>query len=137
MILKEVESGKIELVEVGNELRLQFNCSCMDALPMCRAMCCRMQQQYSAIVTPEDMIRLWMTPRLRLGQDADTGAVAVQNFVPVKEDKKNECLYLDELLCSVHGAKPAMCRKWHCSPGGVGEGLEIRASGWRLVPTQR
>jgi len=50
-----------------------------------------------------------------------------------------KCSYQDKVtdLCRVHEDKPSMCRKWHCSPHGVGEGIEVRAQGWVMLPTQK
>lgn len=132
--LVELPSGGIDLAVVDGELRLQFNTTCLEALPYCQAMCCRVQKEYSATLVAKDkLVQLGLT---RTSKSKETGEEIL--VLPVKPENPNECLFLDhEHLCSVHQIKPEECGNWHCSPGGVGEGLRTRASGWRLVPTQR
>lgn len=132
--LVELPSGGIDLAMVDGELRLQFNTTCEDALPYCHAMCCRMKQGYGPEIAPSE--RLYQLGSVRTVVDDSTGATLTT--VPVKKEKPDECLFLDRGdKCSVQDIKPEECRNWHCSPGGLGEGLTTRASGWRLIPTQR
>lgn len=138
MKLVTLQSGTIDLVEVQGELLLQFNASCMDALPYCHGMCCRMQHAYSAEITLADLLggnepRMPLIARSAMSEDGRGILV-----LPVKTENESECLFVDqEHMCSIHQCKPENCRNWHCSPGGVGEGLKTRAIGWRLIPTQR
>lgn len=122
-----VPSGTIDIKNEDGVLTLQFNCSCLDALPYCQAACCRTQQAYSSKVTEEDKKLFPILTREVMTEDGPA------EVVPTKIENENECLFLDgNQKCMVHQMKPQECKNWHCSPGGVGEGITQRARGWRL-----
>lgn len=133
--LVTLPSGTIDLVikqEKDNAgMYLQFNTSCEDALPYCKAMCCRIQSVYSAQMTSEEAKKFGC--RTFETQDKDILIMPTKNS-PVQ----NECRHLKENhLCGVHATKPATCRSWHCSPQGKGDGVTVFAQGWLLLPTQK
>lgn len=124
MKIADVPSGAIELVFDGKELTLQFNCSCDDALPWCHAICCRLRPHYNTLLSAADVQRAHFATRVVKG-------------LPVLDwqDATGNCTYLEEPgRCGVHGDKPVACQRWHCSPGGVGDALVERGSGWILLP---
>jgi hypothetical protein len=121
--IAKVESGTIDLVHINNQLLLQFNCSCIDAIPFCQATCCKMQHLLVVELTDKEI--------LRLGKRKGT-----ENLIQIKTDS-TECKFLNEKnLCSIQATKPEKCKSWHCSPGGVGEGITYRANGWMMLPSQ-
>jgi hypothetical protein len=125
-VLKEVPSGKIELVDNGVYSTLQFNCHCLDALPFCKAMCCRLRQGFTVMMTPNDDASKYKTkphpqnPELKILQhDADG----------------KQCTYLsDKFECTIHTDSPWMCGAYHCSPGGKGDRVQYRDGGWIWSP---
>jgi hypothetical protein len=127
MKLINLPSGSIDLITIEStnsaKLVLQFNASCEDSLPFCKAICCRMQSILSAEVKQEE-IKLF-------------GKRNAQLFMPVKLLQENECLHLDSntKFCKVHSNKPYSCKSWHCSPQGKGDGIIVRGQGWVLLPT--
>ncbi len=125
-VLHQTDSGPIELVwdEKSQSVRLQFNCRCEDAIPYCRAMCCRGRPRYNVSVTPEEA-HLYDTQSFVSDLGLDT----------VLQTDGNNCCYLNGTRCGIHATKPSMCKRWHCSPGGKGDGLDTRSTGWALTPT--
>lgn len=123
--LIELPSGKIELVaNHEDEPIIQFNCSCQDALPICRAMCCKGRPLYNILV-PSDR------------KDLKTTQHPYNSKLTVLETNGNRCGYLtNENMCSIHNNKPEICRTWHCSPDGVGENLTHKCGGWNLRISQ-
>jgi Fe-S-cluster containining protein len=124
--LKEVPSGKIELVWNGVYSTLQFNCDCMDAIPFCKAMCCRLRQGFTVLLKAGEVSKYKnrpfpQDPQLRVLQRSEDG---------------NSCYYLDseKSLCTIHGDHPEMCRVYHCSPQGKGDGVKHRDGGWLWTP---
>lgn len=125
--IKEVPSGTIDVVHVKQGQLLQFNCSCADALPYCKGMCCGMRHMYNTHLTDEE---------------AASGKYAVlnlstrpgENFIAFDPDTKH-CIHQTSAgFCGVHLDKPESCGNWHCSPGGVGEGVTRRSGGWFMLP---
>lgn len=130
MTLVETKSGPIELVKQGPVMLLQFNCSCEDALPYCKAMCCRMRMAYNVEITEEEAARL-------KGMDAEKDGRKLK-VLPVKDTVNWDCLYLtDESKCSVQNEKPSHCRNWHCSPKGNpnDESIKRRDVGFVVMPS--
>lgn len=124
MTIKELPSGTVDIVFNGIFSVLQFNCNCSDALPMCKAMCCRMRTNYNVELKANELEKFDSQQILGKGD---------RSFLPAKPDAS--CLYLtDESLCEVHNDKPENCITWHCSPGGVGDRLIRRDAGWLLSP---
>jgi hypothetical protein len=122
--IKEVESGTIDLYFNGQQQLLQFNCSCDDALPYCKAMCCRNRPAYNVLLNKEEEEQFGK--QLPYPHDSD---------LKILDHTGGHCIYLtEECRCSVQETKPAICKRWHCSPGGVGEGIDLWDSGWALVP---
>lgn len=126
-LLQATPSGNIELVFTDKALTLEFNCDCMDALPYCRAMCCRLRPIVNTTVLSEER-RLYAHmphpnhPELNILQTKANGF---------------DCIYLGEDdKCAVHYHKPQSCRRYHCSPGGNpnDEQIERRDYGWMLLP---
>jgi Fe-S-cluster containining protein len=126
--LVEVKSGKIELVfnrDMGYST-LQFNCECTDAMPYCKAMCCRLRQGFSVLLRPDEISKYKNRPFPR-----DPELRIVDN----SPDGKS-CYYLDsdEAKCTIHGEHPQMCKDYHCSPEGKGFGVKYRDGGWLWTP---
>jgi hypothetical protein len=122
MVLKEVPSGKIEIIETENgEPLLQFNCSCLDALPYCRAACCKGRPGFNVGLEQDELDKYeWYIADTLPGQ-------------PLIQYEGDCCKYLtNDCKCVIHLDKPKTCQKWHCSPGGIGDGVQIRSEGWRL-----
>lgn len=127
--LKSVPTGSIDLVFNGMYSRLQFNCGCLDALPYCRAMCCRLRQVVGVELNEAEQLSF---PE-RVQTKAPNGLVVLQS-----EPGTGNCIYLNEEdQCKVHQAKPEKCKNWHCSPGGVGEDISRRDKGWMLMPSMQ
>lgn len=126
--LVQLPSGSIDIVFDGITSSLEFNCSCTDALPYCNAQCCRLRSLYG--------VPLYETERYNFKWDkarqvkTDDG---VFNILQSKPEDGSCAHLLGNGLCEVHEAKPKNCKNWHCSPGGVGEGITIRANGWILL----
>lgn len=126
MKLVQLQSGTIDLVTIGDQAQfLQFNCSCEVALPYCQAMCCKQRENYNVELNEEESKKF--------------GFQKGPNNSKILPIVGNSCFYLGgDNKCTVHNiGKPATCKEWHCSPGGVGEGLKVKAQGWILIPTQR
>jgi Fe-S-cluster containining protein len=128
-VLRELNSGAIELVWDGVFTRIEFNCSCLEALPFCNAMCCRQRPGYSIELEDHELSKFAHKshpsyPDIQLVQTAGNGL---------------DCIYLEDGKCSVHTDKPEMCQKWHCSPRGeVSDSrIERRDAGWMLMPMRR
>lgn len=128
-VLRETPNGPIEIVMLNHEvLSLQFNTTCTDALPICKAICCRMRSSFAVQLEPDELAKFKHIqnpttpgrPELRILQSAPDG---------------HTCTYLTpESRCEVHADKPRHCSVWHCSPGGKGDGVKYRALGWALLP---
>ena len=123
-ILKTVPSGTIDLVFDDRQLIMQFNCDCMDALPMCKAACCRYRPYYNIALEPDEIekFKSELHP-----EDPETH---------ILQQVEGHCVYLDgeSSLCEVHETKPCICKKWYCSPQGGGDQIEVRDGGWVLLP---
>lgn len=122
--ISDVPSGKIELVFDGEMQLLQFNCSCDDALPYCRAVCCRNRPYFNVLLEPEEVQKFKSMPHPQH-----------VNLLILQEDG-SRCIYLDNNTChcAVHSDKPKICTRYHCSPGGSGDGIDLRGNGWMLLP---
>ena len=125
-VLKEVASGKIEFVWNGTYSTLQFNCSCLDAIPYCKGMCCRLRQGFTVLLKDSEIPKYRsrpfpQNPQLRVLERSADGSA---------------CYYLDQekSLCTIHGRHPEMCQVYHCSPGGKGETVKYRDGGWLWTP---
>jgi len=118
MKLLDLLSGTIDIV--GG--RLQFNCSCDDALPYCEARCCKGRPEWNIEVSDEDAVEfVW----------AETVDGRVIKTLPIVGEA---CGYLDgDNRCGVYALRPGQCKGWHCSPGGVGADIMVRANGWKLA----
>lgn len=118
--LVELSSGKIELVWNGLWVLLQFNCSCIDALPYCHAMCCR---SFSIGVQADEAHKFKTKPHPITKQPT-----LLRNDLNVCQHLQGDC------KCEVHTDKPNMCRRWHCSPQGNPGDKEIihRDAGWLI-----
>lgn len=121
----EVQSGKIELVVIQHLPTIQFNCSCEDALPYCHAVCCKHRPDYNIALDDEEIKKF---------ADTSIRHPTIPHINLMAYSKDGHCVHLENCKCSVHEAKPSICKQWHCSPGGVGEGIVIRDEGWSLVP---
>lgn len=124
--LKELPSGKIELVWNGVYSTLQFNVDCLDAIPFCKGMCCRLRQGFTVLLKDGEVSKYKsrpfpQNPSLRVLQRSEDG---------------NSCCYLDaeKSICTIHGQHPEMCKVWHCSPGGIGATVRYRDGGWLWTP---
>lgn len=134
--IAEVPSGKIELVFENDTVQLQFNCSCEDALPYCKAMCCR-HRPYFNILLDADEVDKFECVKVN-SEDVsirhEQGETDINQLYILKEEG-SKCIYLDDAChCKVHNDKPRACTKFHCSPGGVGDEISMRDAGWVLLP---
>lgn len=122
--IREVASGKIEVVFNGVFSVMQFNCACSDALPYCKALCCRLRTSYTVILQKDEIGKFKSKPHPH------------SPGLEILQDSGGNCTYLDEdALCGVHEAgKPWACTAFHCSPEGKGEGITHRQGGWFLSP---
>lgn len=121
------ESGTIDLIlNDQQQLVMQFNCECKDALPYCKAVCCRHRPYYNIALEPGEE-----------GKFDKTIPNPMDSTIQLLGHSGSNCAYLNQSCqCSVHSDKPKICQKWHCSPGGKGEGIEIRDDGWILLPAK-
>lgn len=127
-VLREVPSGLIQIAFDGVLTRIEFNCSCVDALGTCTAQCCRTRSGYSVELEPDEVGRFRSRPHpTRLGIQVLAQAM-----------NKLACWYLDQQtgLCTIYERRPKMCRQWHCSPQGQikDEEIEVRDAGWVMTP---
>jgi hypothetical protein len=128
-LVRSTPSGPIELVYVAGELRMQFNCACSDALPICRAMCCRLRTYYNVAVDADEAAAYNLEPPPGPGYDA-----------VLRVNHEHDCCgYLNPHAdtCSIQATKPRACRRWHCSPGGQGDGITEYGDGWALLPAKK
>jgi hypothetical protein len=123
--IAETRTGLIELVLVkGAFTVLQFNCECVDALPYCKANCCRARSGLNVVLQPDEVGKFQSRLIKSSGLHVLPGTA-----------QTDACVYLsEENKCNVHTDKPKMCGAWHCSPGGKGEGIQVRDGGWFLSP---
>jgi len=125
--LKQFESGgTIDLVMTPAGPVLQFNCSCLDALPFCKGMCCGNRQLYNTNLTEKESKRfLSFTAEKRPGE-----------FFLMYDPGDRKCVYQNKTdgTCFIHNDKPRECNVWHCSPGGVGLNLLKKDQGWFMTP---
>lgn len=125
--LATLPSGTIDLLYNGYCQVLQFNTTCMDALPYCKGMCCRLRLGYSVELEKDEEGKYLSRPH------------PTQPLVQILQAKESDysCVYLDEKsMCSINDTKPRMCKQWHCSPGGEpgDESITRRDAGWMLTP---
>jgi hypothetical protein len=128
MIIKELKSGTIDIVSNGMMLMLQFNCHCDDALPYCRAMCCKMRMKYNVALDKEEAKRL---VHIDMYQDGK-----LVQILPWKDDDYS-CIHLEHDKCLIQDKKPHLCREEHCSPKGnlTDPTIKTRFNGWTLFPS--
>ena len=123
-VLKQTESGLIQVVWNGVFASVQFNCACVDALSLCHGMCCTRRAGYSVELEDDELEKY----------QHKNGVLAA------KEDGMS-CFYFDneQGICSIHPNRPKMCRRWHCSPEGQKTDAEIerRDAGWMLLPVRK
>tara|TARA_R110002020_G_C16018930_1_gene751796 strand:- start:232 stop:654 length:423 start_codon:yes stop_codon:yes gene_type:complete len=119
--------GSIEIKEIDGALWVQFNGSCSEMLPHCRAICCRLRPMVNAPLSTIGEISKFRSKRNPNHKD---------QFVLQSEG--GHCTYLtDSNQCEVHSDKPKVCAGWHCSPGGVdedGKPYPNTGRGWALTP---
>jgi hypothetical protein len=89
-------------------------------------MCCKLQNVLSVQLNEKEMKQFGT----RVFGENEIGPT---NLIQIKPNT-TECKYSKDDLCSVHNKKPEKCKQWHCSPGGQGEGITIRANGWLMLP---
>lgn len=123
-LIAEVASGSIEMVFDGDSQLLQFNCSCDDALPYCRAMCCRHRPYFNILLESDEIEKFKSVPHPQ------------RTELFILQEEGSRCVYLnnDTCDCVVHTDKPKACAAYHCSPGGVGDNIKMRDVGWLLLP---
>src|SRR5574342_459969 len=63
--LREFPSGTMGLLYENGKLYLQFNASCEDALPYCKAMCCKGRPQANVTLT-EDEAKQFLHQRVNI-----------------------------------------------------------------------
>lgn len=127
MILKEVPSGKIEIVNNGSQMHLQFNCSCEDALPYCKGMCCAYRPNFNVDLEVKEMGQFQTLYHHHMPGRMFLDYIKANGHCYAHDSSNGQC--------TIHPDKPKLCHEWHCSPRGVGENLTRRANGWLLMPT--
>ena len=121
MILKELKSGRIELVDGGDGIFLRFDCECKDALPYCRARCCNLPgigvTLDEAMAMRRDRGAAWIKLHLIPG---DGG-------VEMRRAATGWCQQNDPTtkLCGIYEDRPHTCSDFHCTRSND-------ARGWRL-----
>ena len=130
-VLRAVKTGTIEVVSDVVLTRIEFNCDCLDALPLCNAICCRMKAGYSIELEADELDSYKARPA-----PGKPGTLILQTA----EDGLS-CVYLNKetSTCTIHGRAPKMCRRWHCSPQGKkddGE-IDVRDAGWVFIPLRK
>lgn len=93
---------------------IQFNCSCLDALPTCFAQCCALRGTY---LTEEEA----NTGEFDCYPEPDTG-------LPVlRRDSDGFCVYLDRdtRRCSIYESRPIACQKFHCTRAADTRGWKL------------
>jgi hypothetical protein len=127
--ITNVPSGSVDLVWNGVFARIEFNCNCMDALPLCNGMCCRKRSGYS-VELEEDELGFYQHRYHPI-----TGAA----ILATTEDGMTCIYHRIDGKCGIHNRRPKMCRQWHCSPQGALNDEEIvrRDSGWILNPVRK
>ncbi len=123
MKIKDLPSGTIDIVQVGAVSLLQFNASCKDALPYCKGMCCGSRYAYNVILEPEE-VAAYASVKVK---DQDVLAFDPADMRCIYQDKEGH-------HCKIYEDRPSMCRQWHCSPEGKGEGINFRGLGFFLAP---
>lgn len=125
--LAKVDSGTIDIVHTPQGVLLQFNCSCADAMPFCKGMCCGMRHMYNTHLSEAEALSgKYSVMELTTRPD--------EYFLAYDQNTKHCIHQTPDGLCGVHSDKPANCTNWHCSPKGVGEGIERRSGGWFMLP---
>lgn len=129
--IAEVPSGTIDIVTTPDKVRIEFNCSCDDALPWCQAVCCRNRQWNNVLIEDDE-------------KDKFDKAIPhpSQPQLTILQPENGHCGYFDSegCRCKIHEDKPRQCGNWHCSPmgggpDGTGEGITQRDQGFILLPT--
>lgn len=113
-IIKEVPSGNIRVESGADGLYLLFDCDCLDALPICKAQCCRLR---GIGVYPEEEEKL--DPFLEY--DIGIG-------MPVMiRDADGACCKLDRstCTCTIYSDRPVTCQKFHCTKGATQRGWKL------------
>lgn len=128
-LLAEVASGRIEIVFNGLFNTIQFNSDCTDALPYCRAACCRLRSGYNVLLQEDEVDKYDSVPHPN--QEG--------KFILKSKEEDLSCIYLDseKSMCTIHETKPWACKVWHCSPEGSANGeepIQYRDGGWILTP---
>lgn len=123
-VLRKTPTGTIDIVWDGRFTLIQMNCSCLDALPTCKGMCCRWKSGYT--VRLED-------------DETDYRSIEYQGQRILAPDAQRQwCTYFDPMvsICTIHDRRPKMCRQWHCSPEGEKNDaqIQVRDAGWMLSP---
>jgi len=130
-ILKQTPSGTLDLVWDGALLRLEFNTTCLDSLPYCKGMCCRMRVGFSVELEPDEVDN-YQTRKHPTREGV---------YILAAKEGNTSCVYLNDetSLCTIHERKPRMCRAWGCSPGTERDdlGIERRDAGWVLLPFRK
>lgn len=111
----------VTFVKQGPFMLVQFNTTCDESLPVCKAMCCRMRPFFNVILTEEEILSY--------------EAKNYKGQLVLQSTPNGDCVYLKDNRCSIYETRPENCRNWHCSPKGHEDNPEItkRANGWLLV----
>lgn len=128
MELMKLQTGTIDVVHENGNMYLQFNANCLDALPFCHGMCCKLQNNLLVQLSDKET-KKFGTKKYKENE------IGPNNLIQIKPNT-TECKYSENDLCSIHNSKPENCKKWHCSPRGnlSDSSIVVRANGWLMLP---
>jgi hypothetical protein len=107
-------TGQITSQSGADGAWLQFDCECLDALPICRSQCCSLKGTY---LTESEA----QSGQYDCHADPETG------LPQLRRDADGACTYLNRetKLCSIYDSRPETCKQFHCTRGS-------NVRGWKL-----
>lgn len=108
-------TGQITSQSGSDGTWLQFDCNCLDALPICRSQCCSLKGTF---LTESEA----QSGEYDCFTDPETG------LPQLRRDADGACTYLDRetKLCSIYDRRPGVCQAFHCTRGAA-------VRGWKLA----
>ena len=108
-------TGQITSQSGADGAWLQFDCDCLDALPICRSQCCSLKGTF-------------LTEREAMSGEYDCFADPETGLPQLRRDADGACTYLDRetKLCSIYDRRPSVCQGFHCTRGAA-------VRGWKLA----
>lgn len=107
-------TGQITSQSGADGTWLQFDCDCLDALPICRSQCCSLRGTFLTETEAQ-------SGQYDCFADPETG------LPQLRRDADGACTYLDRetKLCSIYERRPQVCQTFHCTRGAA-------VRGWKL-----